>query len=175
MLSDCHRRIEKFLNVLISVAAEGGELNEDRRAGLDTALLYFRQSAPKHTRDEEDSLFPRMLAHPQAQMLIARLDALQSDHATADAAHSEVDSLGREWLAKGRLDEEAAQCLRESLDKLRSIYERHIAEEDNEIFPLAAKVLGRDEIESIAREMASRRLVELDERMMPAHWPSSRE
>ena len=60
MLSDCHRRIEMFLNVLVQgcrTRAGGGVLNEEHRGPLETALRYFREAAPKHTADEEESLF----------------------------------------------------------------------------------------------------------------------
>jgi hemerythrin-like domain-containing protein len=43
------------------------------------------------------------------------------------------------------------------LDELSDIYRRHIALEDAELFPLAARVLDRDEIEALGREMAQRR------------------
>jgi len=58
MLGDCHRRIEMFLDVLVSVAeqAHGDRLTEDQRGALETALRYFREAAPNHTADEEESL-----------------------------------------------------------------------------------------------------------------------
>ena len=64
LLSDCHRRIEYFLEVLIAVDAEtaGGPLIPSRRTALEGALRYFAVGAPKHTRDEEESLFPRLRA-----------------------------------------------------------------------------------------------------------------
>jgi hemerythrin superfamily protein len=64
-MSDCHRRIEMFLRVLGAAAErKGGTLAEDERRALDAALRYFREAAPKHNADEEQSLFPRLrLAH----------------------------------------------------------------------------------------------------------------
>ena len=61
MLGDCHRRIERFLNVLVSVAeqARGEAMNAEQHSALET-LRYFREAAPKHTADEEESLFPRL-------------------------------------------------------------------------------------------------------------------
>jgi hypothetical protein len=35
-------------------------LTEETRAALETALRYFREAAPKHTADEEESRFPRL-------------------------------------------------------------------------------------------------------------------
>jgi hypothetical protein len=61
LLSDCHRRIEMFLGALEGVASViDRPLTEETRAALESALRYFREAAPKHTADEEESLFPRM-------------------------------------------------------------------------------------------------------------------
>ncbi|PYV99204.1 MAG: hypothetical protein DMG89_08830 [Acidobacteria bacterium] len=61
LLSDCHRRIEMFLRTLEGVASViDRPLTEETRAALESALRYFREAAPKHTADEEESLFPRM-------------------------------------------------------------------------------------------------------------------
>jgi len=58
LLEDCHRRIERFLSVLAQLSGQVS-LTADQRASLETALRYFREAAPKHTADEEETLFPR--------------------------------------------------------------------------------------------------------------------
>ena len=62
LLTDCHRRIERFLGVLVRVAAEarGGPLNAEHRQAMETALSYFHRAAPLHTADEEEDLFPEL-------------------------------------------------------------------------------------------------------------------
>ena len=99
MLGDCHRRIEMFLNVLVRVAeqAHGETLNEEQRGALETALRYFREAAPKHTADEEESLFPRLrqIESADVRALMARIESLEEEHVCADRSHGEVDSLGR--------------------------------------------------------------------------------
>lgn len=61
LLSDCHRRIEMFLASLQRVGEMiDRPLSDDARTALESALRYFRESAPKHTADEEESLFPRL-------------------------------------------------------------------------------------------------------------------
>ena len=59
LLSDCRRRVEMFLGMLVSVAdvLDKPGTEETNRA-LESALRYFGQAAPKHTADEEVSLFP---------------------------------------------------------------------------------------------------------------------
>src|SRR4051794_30617719 len=104
LLTDCHRRIEHFLRVLRTVAedAAGREFNDEQRKALETALRYFREAAPRHTADEEQSLFPRLRAHGGGAEL-EKVEALENDHEWADVRHARVDQLGRQWLAEGRL------------------------------------------------------------------------
>lgn len=165
LLSDCHRRIERFLGVLLTVAGErsGAELAQADREALSVALHYFRAAAPKHTADEEQSLFPRLRgAGGHARAALEALDRLEADHRAADEHHAAVDALGHRWLAQGTLAADDAAALREHLHALRTIYEAHIALEDSQLFPAAAAVLAPADIEAIGREMAERRGVALD-------------
>lgn len=161
LLSDCHRRVESFLRALVLVAeqAQGGDLNGKQREALETALRYFREAAPKHTADEEESLFPRLreLNDSVAREALAKIVALEADHQIAKAAHDAVEELGQKWLTTGRLSSEETPRLIQHLRALASIYERHIAVEDNEIFPLAAQVLAPETLDDVGREMAKRR------------------
>ena len=157
LLSDCHRRIERFLNVLQSIAQEvnGEELNDEQRRAFEVALKYFRDAAPKHTLDEEDSLFPRM--RNKQNSALSLLEELHSDHESADRLHHGVDRLGLQWLAQGQLPPDDVKLLIEMITRLSETYARHIAIEDNQLFPLAATLLNRNELTAIAQEMAVRR------------------
>jgi len=63
LLSDCHRRIEHFLHVLELVAARNAHpMTSAERIDLQTSRTYFATAAPRHTADEEQSLFPRLRA-----------------------------------------------------------------------------------------------------------------
>lgn len=161
LLSDCHRRVENFLCMLILVAeqARGGELNAQQREGLETALRYFREAAPKHTADEEESLFPRMRAFNDevAREVFAKIRTLETDHEVAKVSHDAVEQLGQRWLATGQLSTEENSHLLDHLRNLQSIYERHIAVEDNEIFPLAERILNSKALRDVGRETAERR------------------
>jgi hemerythrin-like domain-containing protein len=166
MLSDCHRRIEAFLSALRRLAGEtqGGRLSRPQVRDLEAALKYFRDSGPRHTEDEEESLFPILQqsqdeAVKQALPLIERL---QSEHGQAELAHLRVDQLGRRWLEKGELEPEAAAEIGETLEELAVLYKEHIALEDDVLFPLAEKTLSAAEVKGIGCEMASRRGIDLD-------------
>src|SRR5262245_53181747 len=161
LLSDCHRRIEHFLAVLTTIAnqARGGTLTDAQRAQLDAAATYFVTAAPRHTADEEDSLFPRLRASldPEATAALNLVDRLEDDHTAAAEHHEVVDRLVRRWLATGNLTAADVQHLLERLEQLTSMYAAHIAVEDHEIFPAAAQILSKDEISEIGQEMLARR------------------
>jgi hemerythrin-like domain-containing protein len=160
LLSDCHRRIEMFLGSLERVAGISDRpLNADSRQALDAALRYFREAAPKHTADEEESLFPRLrqMKNPELESAIRRLEPLEHDHRRADALHAEVDRLGRECLARGVLSADESLRLRQAILTLVDIYKEHIRIEDEDVFPVAGKVLSAADKAAIAREMAARR------------------
>ncbi len=161
LLSDCHRRIERFLDGLIAISeeAQGNKLDDVQRQQFEVGLRYFREAAPKHTLDEEESLFPRLRLHQDGESLtaFAVLDGLHADHTQAEITHQRLDDLGRAWLADERLSPDDARIFISLLKELRATYEKHIAVEDNELFPLAEKILDQAELETIAEEMATRR------------------
>ena len=166
LLSDCHRRIESFLTDMRRVATElgGGILSEADRERLSGAVRYFTVAAPRHTADEEESLFPRLRAatDPQARQAIDALSRLEADHDRADSCHAEANALADRWLAEGLLDSADAGRLIELLETLAAIYAAHIAVEDSQVFPAAAEALDAGQLEAIGREMAARRGLDFD-------------
>jgi hemerythrin-like domain-containing protein len=165
LLSDCHRRIERFLQQLLLVAdeAKAGELSGDQRHALETALRYFREAAPRHTRDEEDSLFPKLRAAGGAEIdaALQALDRLEADHDAADGAHAEIDQIGQHWLETGHIGQDAHERLISLLKTLANLYAGHIRLEDTEVFPLAKRTLTDAEVKAVGREMADRRGIDL--------------
>lgn len=161
MLGDCHRRIERFLSVLQTLASQkqGAALNEQEQNALSSSLRYFREAAPKHTADEEESLFPRMRAADPAgaRHLLERIEALESDHVRAVKLHAEVDVLGETWLSRGSLSRDEASGLAALVGQLAALYQRHIALEDSEVFPGAKAILSSSDCRAIGTEMAARR------------------
>lgn len=162
LLSDCDRRIEHFLQVLVAIErqAAAGPLTTRQRADLEASLSYFATAAPKHTADEEENLFPRLRASSDAAAVHAleAVDRLERDHDEADRRHRDVDTIGRRWLERGALGHADAHDLREHLSALQAIYDEHIAIEDGELFPAAARLLSPSEVLEIGREMAARRI-----------------
>ena len=161
LLSDCHRRIERFLHILLETTrqAAGGALTPKQRADLEASLKYFATAAPRHTADEEESLFPRLreCGDPAAAAAIEAVARLEHDHAETERRHVAVDALLWTWLADGILDQESTAVLVEHLTALQAIYRDHIAVEDRDLFPVASRLLSPDQMTEIGAEMAARR------------------
>ena len=164
LLSDCHRRIEMFLRALQKVASVADlPWTEETRVALESALRYFREAAPKHTADEEESLFPRLrkMHLPDVEGAIETLEPLEHDHLLAGSLHAQVEELGQRYISAGSLESPGVEAFRKAIASLVSIYQQHISIEDGLVFPLAARLLSSTEKAAIAGEMAARRKVKL--------------
>jgi hemerythrin-like domain-containing protein len=164
LLSDCHRRIEMFMGTLEAVAALiDRPATQDAARALESALRYFGEAAPKHTADEEVSLFPRLrqMCHPEIDSAFAELEDLEDEHRWAAPLHRQVEKLGVRYLSMGKLSSAEIEEFRTAVTRLAAMYKRHISVEDELVFPLAARMLSGAEKSAIAEEMASRRKVKL--------------
>lgn len=149
-----------FLRVLEKVAAcIESPLAHDTRSALDSALRYFREAAPKHTADEEQSVFPRMRrsGDPEIKAALATLDVLEQEHRRADRLHDEVDLIGKRCLEEGSLSPSEAHQFRQAIAELASIYKKHIQIEDDLVFPIAKRIFSQADNSTIAEEMSARR------------------
>lgn len=157
MLTDCHRRIERFLGLLCMVAerADGRALTGEEDEAVAAALRYFHESGPRHNSDEEDSLFPR-LRSANAEVLY-EVDRLEGEHHQAEALHKESAELFARWSAEGGLPAVDRNRLRAVMAKLKQIYTEHIRLEENIVFPCAAKLLDRDAVAAVGAEFKARR------------------
>lgn len=159
LLTDCHRRIKRFLMMMITVMRQthGGSLQTPQRAALELALRYFREAAPKHALDEEASLFPRMRPLCSMDKNIKSLNHLEIEHDIADENHHTVEQLSKKWLLQGELCFEDTCELSDALGRLSVLYKKHIHVEEEIIFPLAVKILSPTQVTEVGREMAMRR------------------
>lgn len=161
LLSDCHRRIEHFLAIFGRVVDRYSDvpLDQEARTALTISARYFRESAPNHTADEEESLFPRLRALDRRDLddLLTQAERLEREHERANLLHASVDARIGRWLDAGVLDGEEIAQLRAELDALGELYAGHIAFEDDTLFPKAQGVLTEAAIKEIGSEMAARR------------------
>jgi hemerythrin-like domain-containing protein len=158
LMMDCHRRIEKFLDVLDRVAAKN-ELDAEHRRALRTALNYFNSAGPRHNHDEEGDLFPALSAFGgAAARLVEKMDRLAAEHRMAEEMHARLNQLGRKWLKSRRLSEVDLAEFRILIERLMNFYAAHIATEENDVFPMAAAVLSPETLRQIGQNMRARRI-----------------
>jgi hemerythrin-like domain-containing protein len=91
------------------------------------------------------------------QSALVCLASLEGDHEVAARDHEIVDAFGRQWLDQGSLGADQLAEMQQTLDRLSRAYQRHIAIEDTELFPLAARALAPSQLAEVGREMAERR------------------
>ena len=157
MLTDCHRRIERFLDILCLVAerAAGRPLTGEESAAAQVALEYFRVGGQRHNADEEQSLFPRLRAAANGEGF-AEIGGLEGDHQDASRLHEAVEELFEKWIHTGELGEGQAELLA-ATSSLKRLYVEHIRLEEQVVFPRAAKVLNKKAIAAIGEEFKARR------------------
>jgi hemerythrin-like domain-containing protein len=160
LMAACHRRIERFLAVLVDLATRvhGGTLTASESGALETALRYFRDAAPHHTHDEESCLFPTLEKAGGGD--VRYLFDLERDHRRAERLHATADRIGLIWIKQGTLDASRAAALQAALAELSALYREHIRIEEEHVFPSARRTLSREVLERIGRDMAARRGVD---------------
>lgn len=153
MLCACHGRIERQLATLARLQRHLPErgCDIDARAAARSILKYFDTAAPNHHADEEASVFPRLLtALPgRADTLIADLER---EHGVLAANWRRLRPLLAGIAAGAR-----ANLSPKQVAEVRAAYAAHIAREESELFPLAARTFGAAVLADIGREMAARR------------------
>jgi hemerythrin-like domain-containing protein len=149
-----------FLGSLRVIGDSCDILDDEGLRALENALRYFRQAAPKHTADEEVSLFPRLRQCASLpESTVAQLERLEGEHAWADPLHDLVERLGALWIADRQLSAEQREEFRKAVARLQGMYSEHIELEDSVLFPVANQMLSAEQKREIGLEMAARRNV----------------
>jgi hemerythrin-like domain-containing protein len=157
MLSACHIRIERqcaTLNRLAAHLAEHGADDQARQAATNI-MRYFDTSAPQHHADEEENVFPALIesmAGSDAVCIHQMIEGLTADHRQMEAGwHSLRRAL--EQIAAGQSADLSASEVAEFID----LHERHLKVEDDDLLPMAARLLSDEELDHVGRAMRERR------------------
>jgi len=163
MLSACHHRVQRQCGTLQRLVAHLAtrDVDEDARVAATAVMRYFDTSARDHHADEENDLFPALIesmAGSDATCIRELVDSLKADHRSIETQWRCLRSkLAR--IAAG----EAQTLLTSDVQPLVALYERHIAREEAELLPMAARLLSDSALEAVGRAMRERRGV-----VMPA-------
>ena len=157
MLSACHGRVERqcqtLLRLVPHLAANGPD--QAAREAAQNVMRYFDTSARDHHADEEDDLFPALLRIAQGATPPRELiEELLEQHRELEQAWGQLRwKLEGVWL--GTMRELAAA----EVDRFAELYRRHIAREEADLLPLAARLLTDAQLEAVGRAMRARRRI----------------
>ena len=158
MLLGCHRRIEKKLATLTSLAAHLAAKGIDAQASVaaQAVLRYFNVAAAHHHADEEEDLFPmlgRRIGDAPERERFAQLDA------SLRKEHREMEDL---WARLRRPLEGIAEGLMRTLPQADvqafvALYRRHIKAEEAVLQAAVARWLTEHDLKLLGHAMAERR------------------
>ena len=159
MLAACHLRVQSQCATLRRLVPHLAANGSDRPAqeAATAVMRYFDTSARHHHEDEEQDLFPALLkasAGSDALCLRDLTAALCADHRALEAR----------WRALRRVLEQVAQgaattttLAAADVQGFADLYEQHIAREEAELLPMAARLLSGAELDRIGFAMRARR------------------
>lgn len=157
MLAACHARIEAQCDTLRRLAAHVARHGSDAQAqtAAANAMRYFDTAAVQHHADEERDLLPALLeamAGSDAVCIRGMAERLSAEHRRMEASWARL----REPLA--RIAAGAARKLPAAqVDAFIDAYAAHLAYEEAELLPLAARLLDDTQLDAIGRAMRGRR------------------
>jgi hemerythrin-like domain-containing protein len=157
MLAACHERVHgqcATLQRLVRHLAMHGSDPPAREAAV-AVMRYFDTSAGHHHEDEEVDLFPALIesmAGSDAVCLRDLIAALCTDHRALEAR----------WRSLRRALEQVALGVAstfpsDEVEAFVALYDQHIAREEAELLPMAARLLGDVELDRIGLAMRERR------------------
>jgi hemerythrin-like domain-containing protein len=153
VLEACHGRIAKQCDtldrLLTHFSAHGADAQAQQAAR--TLLAYFDTAAVDHHDDEERNLFP-LLERANAPGACDLVETLTLEH-------DELALLWRRLRVALKQIEQGESAVLDAVLARRfiTLNRSHLEFENTHVLPLARRVLGAAEIESLGRAMAARR------------------
>jgi hemerythrin-like domain-containing protein len=157
MLAACHGRVQQQCETLLRLLAHLQDHGPDRPAqeAACAVMRYFDTAARHHHEDEEQDLFPALLeavAGSDPVCLRELTTALCDDHR----------ALERRWAALREpllnvVEGRASMLAEADVPGFVQLYERHIAREEAELLPMAARLLSDAELDRLGLAMRARR------------------
>jgi len=157
MLHACHDRVRRSLDLLerICQRVEQSLVDQAVHSAAADVLHYFDRAAPHHHEDEEQHVFPRVLAGCDDPAVRAIVLALQEDHIAMESQWAALRT-PLAALATGHGEGFDAAHLA-AARRFCALYAQHAQTEEALVFPTASKLIDDDAKQAMGREMATRR------------------
>lgn len=157
MLAACHGRVQHQCETLLRLVAHLRSHGSDRPAqeAARAVMRYFDTAARHHHEDEEQDLFPALLES------MAGSDAVCLHELTASLC-SDHRLLEQRWaVLRHRLHQvaegDSSTLEDDDVPGFVQLYAQHIAREQAELLPMAARLLSNVELDRIGLAMRTRR------------------
>ena len=159
MLSACHRRVDQQCKTLQRLPPHLLQHGADRDARLAAAavLRYFDIAAPDHHADEETDLFPALLesvAGSDAVCIRELVQALTADHRLLELQWQRL-RIVLQAITAGTAPSDALTPA--DVEPFIALYARHMAREESELLPMAARLLDDAALNTVGKAMRERR------------------
>jgi hemerythrin-like domain-containing protein len=154
LLEACHAKIRQHCQLLVDLCTylETHSPDEDALATCKRLYRYFSVSVPHHHQDEEQDLFPLLLASPQlTQDITALISKLKLEH-------FELEKLWLKFEAVLKnTDLVTLAIMTNQARMLQQSYEQHIEQENALLLPAAEQLLKTAQLQRLAQQMKTRR------------------
>lgn len=159
LLLACHDKVRRFTELALRLQAHVTAHGPDAQAreAATSILRYFELAAPLHHADEDEDLFPALLALDEALVgadVRASIQALSDEHAALGTLWQALAPWLRD-VAAGRADGSTADAA-PPVAAFAARYQAHADAEEREVYPHAAK-LPPEALARIAQAMVARR------------------
>ena len=156
MLAACHLRVQSQCATLLRLVPHMAAHGSDRPAQEAAAAVmrYFDSSARHHHEDEEQDLFPALLGSMTGSQAVRLRDlttALCADHRALEARWRALRCVLEHVAQGGNITLAAAD-----VQGFVHLYEQHIAREEAELLPMAARFLSSAELDRVGLAMRAR-------------------
>src|ERR1019366_5082442 len=160
----CHDRIEERLQILERVIphlrSDSAPKRQEAREALDKALQFLEAMGHLHTQDEEESVFPRVLANSRNvdPTLMELMSMLEGQHRDKEGVLANLVAQVKGFPpAPEPPAAEQASRVEGLIEQLAALYRPHIMIENQRLIPLSADYPKQSDLEQIRQEMRSRR------------------
>lgn len=157
MLHACHGKILRQCETLkkLSIHLEENGCDEAAQQAAQGIMRYFDTAGRFHQLDEELDLFPALRSCPEYDQKLQRLlERLEAEHVVMMSAWAALQ-VHLCTLADGKLSLIPQAVQKQFIDSHTS----HITIEENELLPLAAKILTAGQLNTLGAKMFARRKI----------------
>ncbi len=151
---ECHARIRFFTGLAIAAGERSDASSEDIIDGCERVERYFTIAFPRHLKDEEESVLPRLRGRsPELDSSLTKMAREHDEHA---GGLEELLKYCKE-VRLNPTDGAARAALTRVARYLSAEFEPHLKNEEDVIFPAIRALLPIEEQNAIRSELRARR------------------